>query len=278
MAERKKKGRKPTGPEPAPTGRRPNTVSMILVGVGILAVLLVAWNMVTSVSDRTARTVVELEDTSSQALVEKGAPARLGPDDAPLVVMDFSDYSCPACRQFAALTKPMIIDEFVDRGLVRLEYYDWPTGGFQHSVVAHRAARCAGDQDRYWDYHDLLFQRQDQWSRGSDPVGDLIDWAAEIGLDRSEFRSCLRSDAHVEAVSASQLLGRRIGVTGTPGIFLNARDGSPVRVGDEWANRSAMRDLLTENLERLGALEPGEDDSDTDGSDEGDSDANGEDA
>lgn len=256
MAERKKKGRTAKGPEPAAAGNRPNAVALILVGVGILAAILVVWNVVTSATDRTARTVVELEDTSSEALVQLAAPAARGPEDAPVVVMDFSDYSCPACRQFAALTKPMILDEFVEPGLVRLEYYDWPTGGFQHSVVAHRAARCAGDQDRYWDYHDVLFQRQDQWSRGSDPVGDLIDWAAELGLDQGEFRSCLRSDAHVEAVSASQLLGRRIGVTGTPGIFLNTREGAPVRVGNEWSDRAAMRGLIRENLERLGALEP----------------------
>lgn len=269
MAERKKKSSRKRGPESTSSGGdRSNTMTWVLLVVAAAAVAIVGWNLIGSATDRTVRTEVQLEDTSAEALVALAQPASLGPEDAPVVVMDFSDYSCPACRQFAGLTKPLIVDEYVDRGLVKLEYYDYPiTRNFPHSFVAARAARCAGDQGQYWEFHDRLFQEQTQWSRQSDPVGTFDGYASDLGLDRGDFRSCVRSDAHAEAVTASKLLGDRLGVSGTPSIFLNTREGSPIPVG-QWGDRAVVRGLLNDNLIRLGHLPDGEGD-DEDGTADG---------
>src|SRR5690606_31043959 len=89
---------------------------------------------------------------------------------------------------------------------------------------AARAARCAGDQGRYWEYHDALYARQARWSgRSSTPLNDFEEYAAELGLDRAAFSACLRSDRHAEVVTANIMLGERLGVRGTPTVIVNGR-------------------------------------------------------
>jgi protein-disulfide isomerase len=228
----------------------------VLGGVALVAVLVVGWNVFTGLSDRTARSLVDLEYDSPQELLELAQPAAKGDADAPLIIMDFSDYSCPSCRAFTTQVKPFLERGYVDTGLARFAYYDFPLSGFPNSFTAARAARCAGDQDAYWEYHDQLFLAQAEWSGMADPVSTFERYARDLGLDRGEFRSCLRSDRHAEVVTANQRLGLQLGVGGTPTIFLNTREGRAARLED-WGNMEAVRGTLDAALERLGHAAPG---------------------
>jgi protein-disulfide isomerase len=150
----------------------------------------------------------------------------LGRADAPVVIYEFADFQCPGCAQFATFVAPLIKERLVEPGLVRYVYYDFPLSQHQHAFLASRAARCAGDQERFWEYHDLLYGRQPRWSSAASTgsATDLfVGYARELGLDRGAFEGCLRSNEHAEAVTRNLRFGESLGVSGTPSIFVNAR-------------------------------------------------------
>lgn len=181
---------------------------------------------------------LDLSDVADGAtLIQRAQPVSLGAEDAPVQVLVFSDYMCPSCGTWAGQIEPRLKPEFVETGKVRLMYYDFPLGGsFQYSFVAARAARCAGDQDRYWEYHDRLFATQQTWSYSPNmPTSHFMQLASDVGIDTRAFESCLRSDQHAEVVSANRMLGEQLGVSGTPTIFLNGRQ---IR---EWSDYTAVR-------------------------------------
>lgn len=170
-------------------------------------------------------------------LLRQARGVKLGQDDAPVQIHVFSDYMCPACAHWTGQIETMLKPEFVETGKVQLTYYDFPLGGaHRYSFVASRAARCAGDQDRFWEYHDRLFATQQQWSfSASVPASHFLQIARELGLDMEQFESCLRSDQHAEVVTANRVLGETLGVGGTPTVFLNGRQ---LR---EWSDYGAVR-------------------------------------
>lgn len=180
---------------------------------------------------------VELTDIADGAtLMQRAQPVPAGADDAPVQILVFSDYSCPSCGVWAGRIEPLLKPEFVETGKVRLMYYDFPLGTFPYSFAAARAARCAGDQDRFWEYHDRLFATQQTWSYSGDmPTSHFMQIARDVGIDADAFESCLRSDQHAEVVSANVMLGQQLGVSGTPTVFLNGRQ---IR---EWQDYSAVR-------------------------------------
>lgn len=161
----------------------------------------------------------------SRTLFAKAEGITVGDPDAPVTVVIFSDYQCPGCRYFAAQMKPILEENHVKNGQAKLVYYDLPlTSIHRHSFLAARAARCAGDQDKYWEYSDVLFGHQPEWaSRQTAPLKDFKDYASSIGLDRAAFDACLESDRFAEAVTANALLAQTLGVNGTPTVIINGR-------------------------------------------------------
>ena len=250
MANRAEKRRRKRQEQRQTHTRSSSTMNRILIAVGVLAVVLVLWNVVFSTAGDGAREPVQVVYGSTQELVEIARGTEMGDPDAPVTIMDFSDYQCPACRSFALQAKPFLQDRFIDEGLANFVYYDFPLPHFPHSFLAARAARCAGDQDAYWPYHDRLFASQSEWSGQSDPFSSFVGYAADLGLNRGDFRSCLGSDEHAEVVSANIELGRRLGVSGTPGIFLGTGEGGGERV-EEWLPAD-FGPRIQEALERLG--------------------------
>src|SRR5690606_8784396 len=119
-------------------------------------------------------------------------------------VVVFSDFMCPYCGQFTLQVERLLKENYAQTGKIHYVYYDFPLGGaHRHSFLAARAARCAGDQGKFWEYHDYLFGQQSEWSyKRNPPVGEFEDYAEALGLDRAAFSECLRSDRHADVVSA----------------------------------------------------------------------------
>ena len=172
---------------------------------------------------------VELGEMDQQELIELARPAGVyGDTAAPITVMEFGDYQCPACRHFGLFVKPQLADAYISTGKAKLEYYDFPlTVPHPHAFLAARAARCAGDQGLYFEYHDRVFATQEEWSPLGSAFGHLRDLADELEMDRDAFRDCLRSDRHAEVVSANMRLGEELRVAGTPAVFVY-RGGPPL--------------------------------------------------
>lgn len=146
----------------------------------------------------------------------------LGDPGAPVTIAEFSDYQCPFCASYFRETWPQLKAAFVDTGRVRYVFKDFPlTNIHPQAPKAHEAARCAGEQGAYWDMHARLFSGQAQWGRALDHVAVLKDSAAELGLEMSDFETCLVSGRWASAVNADIAEGVGLGVRGTPTFFIN---------------------------------------------------------
>ncbi len=183
-----------------------------------------------------------------QALIAAAKGIELGPTDAPVRVLVFSDFTCPACRQFNAVVEPQLKAELVGSGQVRFTYYDYvldlaAEGPHRHGFIAARAARCAGDQGKFWDLHDVLFARQQEWSyERTPPIDRFVEYGGLVGLDGEALRACLTSDQHADVVTANRMLGDNLGVRGTPTVYVANR------VLAEWNSYDALKAAVEQEL------------------------------
>jgi protein-disulfide isomerase len=145
-----------------------------------------------------------------------------GAADAPVVVLEFGDFQCNACGEFARFSKPLV-NEFIEDGTVRFVWYDFPLSFHQNAFLAARAGRCANEQDGFWPYHDVVFGQMDQWANRPTPTGLFTDYAERVGLDRRVFEQCLNSDRYQREVTQNAQFGQSLGVQGTPTIFVNGQ-------------------------------------------------------
>jgi protein-disulfide isomerase len=197
--------------------------------LGILAVVGVAvigWVVLRSKQANAAMEPVEVAGADDpQALVAKAKGLARGNDAAPVKMLVFSDFQCPFCAQFAATMEPALQSEFVNTGKMQFVYYDFPLGGaHKYSFLMARAARCADDQQKFWEFHNLAFGQQSNWAFDENPPLDKIfEYGKTVGLDEGKFKSCVNSEQHQDLVSANRLLGEQLGVNATPTIFINGK-------------------------------------------------------
>jgi protein-disulfide isomerase len=146
-----------------------------------------------------------------------------GLDDAPVTVIEFSDFGCPFCAQFALDTYPQLHTEFVLSGRVRWIYVPFVIGRFPNGGAAALAGECAGEQSRFWAMHDQLFLHQSEWRRDGSPDELLFELAGTIGLDRDRFQECYAQNRPGSRIETHNALARRVGVRGTPSFLVNGR-------------------------------------------------------
>lgn len=137
----------------------------------------------------------------------------LGPKDAKITLVEFSDYQCPFCKRVRP-TVWQLVEDYKDK--IKYVFQDFPLGFHQYAKKAHEAARCAGEQDKYFDYNRKLFDNQ-----GNLTVDDLKKYARELKLDSSKFDKCLETGKYTKIVEDSMNAGIEAGVTGTPAFFVN---------------------------------------------------------
>lgn len=139
-------------------------------------------------------------------------PSR-GPAKAPVTIIEFSDFGCQYCKRVAA-TLEQVLNDYPDT--VRVVYRHYPIQPDSQRVA--RAANCAHEQGRFWEYHDLLFANQHAHGNSA-----LQLYARSVGLDESTFADCLQSDRAAAAVKQDESEGSAAGVSGTPSFFINGR-------------------------------------------------------
>lgn len=147
--------------------------------------------------------------------VSADGPAK-GPKDAPVTMVEFSDFECPFCGR-AEPTVEQVLKKYGDK--IHFVYMNFPLPMHSHAPKAAEAALCAQDQGKYWEMHKKLFDNQRALE-----VTDLKKYAADLGLDSAKFDECLDSDAHKADIAASQTAGKKVGVSGTPAFFINGRE------------------------------------------------------
>jgi len=152
-----------------------------------------------------------------------------GDPNAPVTVVEFSDFQCPFCLRFYEQTLPSIMENYVDTGKVKFVYRDFPLDSIHPNArPAHIAAECADEQGKFWEYHDILFDKQVEWQRlsSSDLQSTLTLYATDLELQSESFEACLESDSIADEVNKDSLDAARYGATGTPAFFIgNEKDG-----------------------------------------------------
>jgi protein-disulfide isomerase len=139
--------------------------------------------------------------------------ASRGPKDAPITIVEFSDYQCPYCaRGEESITQ--VLQKYGDK--VRVVYRDYPLSFHQNAEIAAIGAECAEEQGKFWEMHGAMFANQQKLA-----AADLVETAAGIGLNKDEFKACLDSGKYREEVQKDFKEGASYGVTGTPAFFIN---------------------------------------------------------
>lgn len=175
--------------------------------------------------------------------------AVLGNPNAPVTIIEFSDFQCPFCRKFWKETLPQIKKDYLLTGKARLVYRDFPlTQIHPGATPAAEGAECAKEQDKFWEMHDAIFEEQEKQGSGTVQftADDVKKWAAKIGLNASKFNQCLDSGKYKQEIEKDLADGSAAGVTGTPAVFVNGR----LIVGAQ--PFAAFKAVIDEELKKLG--------------------------
>ena len=147
----------------------------------------------------------------------------IGNPDAAITIIEFSDFQCPFCAKFHTETLPTIMEEYINKGTVKLVFRDFPIQNIHpNAVPASIAAECANEQGKFKQMYHTLFEKQKEWSNLETSYAITIfnQYASEMELDEEKFDSCLRNAKYLEDVQNDLNDGRTYGVTGTPGFFI----------------------------------------------------------
>jgi len=155
----------------------------------------------------------------------------VGNPDAPVKVDVWEDFQCPACKSYSEQIEPQVIANYVDSGKVFYTFHHYPFIDSQvttkESNQAANASMCAGAQNRFWDYHDILFVNWDGENQGSFSDKRLVAFAESMGLDMKEFNSCFDQNQYKADIDKDFNDGKNQGVSGTPSVFVNGVQITP---------------------------------------------------
>ena len=157
-----------------------------------------------------------------QARVSVAGGHVLGRDDAPLTLVEFTDFQCPFCNRFATTTLEELKKAHIFTGTVRLVSRDLPLAMHPDAMAAASAARCAGEQEQYWLYRDVLFGNTDLSQAA------LVDHARNLGLAMPQFEACLTSNKYDTQIRQDMADANAVGLTGTPSFVLGKTSGDYV--------------------------------------------------
>ena len=187
-------------------------VVMAVIGVGALS-----WM---SSRPKTTSTTIDptLPPMKAQGYV-------LGSPTAPVEVIEYADFECPSCGQFAALTEPDIRTRLINTGKLRMRFLDFPLSMHKNTWDASLAASCANDQGKFWEMHDQIFATQDKWNgeATSNPRKPLGALAKGLGLDMAKYDSCMDAETHRAQIQANLQEGERRGISSTPSFIIGGQ-------------------------------------------------------
>ncbi len=173
-----------------------------------------------------------------------------GDPDAKVTVIEFSDFQCPFCSRFYTQTLSQLEENYIDTGKINFVFRDLPLDSLHPNArPAHIAAECADEQGKFWDYHDILFEKQSQWQRlsSAELQTTLTQYASDLGLQTVNFESCLESEEIADEVNSDAAAARSHGITGTPSFFIgNEKDGFVKLVGAQ--PYSAFQGIIDDKL------------------------------
>lgn len=187
-------------------------VAVVLVTV---AGLWGIWKLTTAPADKAQEEPINIEIVADDHIK--------GNSEAPVTLVEYSDLQCPACRAYAPLIRQVLEN---NPDTVRVVYRHFPLAQHKNAEIASYAAEAAAKQDKFFEFHDILFDRQDDWAESDKPTDIFKEYATELELDVDQFTTDMNSGEAKERVERDLTQGIALGVNSTPSFFLN---GSKLR-------------------------------------------------
>ncbi len=199
---------------------RKQRTERIVVIVVVVALVLVAALFLIVPALLPAGEVAEPKDALTRPQVKFNG---VGDPNAPVKIIEYSDFQCPYCARFAAETEPKLLEAYIKTGKVYFEYRSFGEFIGPESRRSAEAAYCAGDQNKFWEMHDLIFA-----NHTGENVGDYTDkrlkaFAQKLGLEMGAFNSCFDNNKYADRVKQDGLDGAQAGVQATPSFTINGK-------------------------------------------------------
>lgn len=148
-----------------------------------------------------------------------------GLEEAPIKIVEFSDFGCGYCRRFHTEIYPALQERWIDSGKVQWKYVTYVSGMFPNGLQAAFAAECTGEQERFEPMREILYERQQEWKSDGNPYAIFEGYAEEVGVDMDTYRACLSQERRRGRIRSGIIAGARLGVRGTPSFLV---DGYPL--------------------------------------------------
>lgn len=182
----------------------------------------------------------EEEDLSKIYSVSPDDDPRQGEAKSKVTIIEFSDFQCPFCKK-ALPTVKKILKNY--QGQIEFVYRDFPLDFHKQAQNAAEAAQCANEQNKFWEYHDLLFEKQNEWAK-SEGLEFFKKYAQELKLEMEKFNRCLEGHKYKEEVEKDLKDGEEVEVSGTPTFFINGRKLTGARSYEEF------KKIIDEEIEK----------------------------
>ncbi len=188
----------------------------------VLAGIIIAAATIYSVKKPSSNTAGDNNKTAALAALPAVSSSDfvLGDQNAPVTIIGYGDFQCPFCGKFFKETESVLREKYIKTGKVRFIYRSFAFLG-QESLWAANAASCAGEQGKFWQYHDYLYSNQSGENQGAFSKDNLKSFAAALGLDKEKFNTCLDSEKYTDLIQKETKAGGEAGVQGTPANFIN---------------------------------------------------------
>ncbi len=183
----------------------------IFLGIGIFTVLVFAGIIWLASKSTTG-------DTISADILIKPDSQKIESAGAKVVLVEFGDYQCPACRAVNPLVNQILKDY---KGKITFVFRNFPLPQHQYAVISAESAEIAGDQGKFWEMHDMIYEHQDEWVSSKTPKDLFIQYAKNLGMNVDEFKKSLDADKYSDKIERDRNDGDSINVDATPTFFVN---------------------------------------------------------
>ena len=220
-------------------GQRSSQNRVFYLAIALIAIAGIG--SLTYLSTRKAQNV-SVVDSTLPPVVSEGYVA--GNPSAPLEVIEFGDFECPGCGQWATLVEPDVRQQMVSTGRIRFRFVDYPLPMHKNTWNASRAAACADQQGKFWEMHDAIYANQDRWNGEATtrPDGILKDLAKPLGMDMNKFNECVDNKATQAKIQAHLRLANERRIPATPTFIIGNEQHSGAMGFDDF--KKAVEDQI----------------------------------
>lgn len=216
-----------------------NTKRILFWAGFIIVLVLIVWGLIVAMGKEP---VVPGQNRGTPAPVTASDNV-IGPADAPVTIIEYSDYQCPACQIYYYVIEKVLASSTVP---VRFVYRHFPLGQHKNALNAAMAVEASGLQGKYWEMHRIVFENQTDWQESNDVNTMFSNYAKEIGLDQEKFKKDLSDKKLKDKIKANADEGLKIGVNATPTFFINGKAIDNPRSYDEF--KSIIEKSAQENI------------------------------